>query len=379
MRIFKKPYIFIIIFIGLIFGNILITKAWCTEGPYYSVGDCNCKGSCDYNIQEGIYYGVTCYDNSGHRDLTCPLTEKGFYRGALSREWWCSDDNGCYEGGCTPYCKSACVCGCSENTCDGGICNSAVSCSSTSCSDSYRFTRETRTWQACGNCSGSEVPDSSNTTYQKDCSCQDNLDLACYPDVDDGYLTSNYDRECRPEITNSQLFDSTGIDELTIQETTEGEEFYMSLYQRFRIPGSQALLKYFATGAKTCSINCEYLSLDYIQEGIEPEYLPYPCNKDAGGNISFEQNEKYPYDARYGGSFYISPQYRGLVKYHVNCYGPEGGPECGHDEPYPALEEKTINLVLYDFTYREISPNEIINYLKNQLASVSQIIKNLAN
>ena len=329
--------------------NVLSVEALCwyisDEIPY---GDCNCVEFCVDNVP-GYSVGLYCYGDS-----TCsPLVPGKINTGPKGRFWMCLGS--CYGGG-PP----------------GGPTPSPIDCDD--CSETYRFTREH--WQAYNSCSGERV---GSTTYRKDCSCQDNLDLACYPDADDEYPTSNYDRECRPEITNSQLFDSTGFDELTIQETTEGEEFYMSLYQRFRIPGSQALLKYFATGAKTCSINCEYLSLDYIQEGIEPEYLPYPCNKDADGNISFEQNKKYPYDARYGGSFYISPQYRGLVKYHVNCYGPEGGPECGHDEPYPALEEKTINLVLYDFTYREISPNEIINYLKNQLASVSQIIKNLAN
>ena len=272
----------------------------------------------------------------------------------------CGTPPNCYNR----YCSSDCgFCGCSENTCDGGICNSAVPCSSTSCP--YRFTKETRDWQACSNCSGSEVPGSSDTTYSCDCNGCYSLTKACY---------DNCDWECRPRISNLQLFDHTGIDELTIQETTEGEEFYMSLYQRFRIPGSQASLRYNATRAKNCSLNCEYLSLDYIQEGIGPEYLPYPCNVDADGNFSFNPETAYSGER---GEFYVSPQYRGLVRYNLTCYGPEGGPGCGHDDPYTAT--KTINLVLYDFTYREISPNEIINYLKNQLASVSQIINQNLN
>jgi len=112
-------------------------------------------------------------------------------------------------------------------------------------------------------------------------------------------------------------------------------------------------------------------------KGESPKYLSHPCNTDADGNVSFIPDEKYTYDVEKGGSFLVSPKYRGLVKYNLTCYGPDGGPTCGHTDPYEATS--TINLVLYDFTYREVSPNEIINYLRNQLASISQIINQNLN
>jgi len=341
MIIFKKPYFFIIIFISLMLINVLSVEAlcWYISGEI-TYGDCGCVEFCVDNVP-GYSVGLYCYGDS-----TCsPLVPGKINTGPKGRFWMCLGS--CYGGG-PP----------------GGPTPSPIDCDD--CSETYRFTREH--WRAYGSCSGSRV--SGSTTYENDCSCQD-LSLACYPD-------DNYDALCRPSISSLRLLDHTGNKELTIRETTQGEKFYMTLYQNFRIQGSQALLQYFATRATNCSLNCEYLSLDDIQEGIEPPGdLPYSCNTDANGNVSFEQNKKYPYDPENGGSFLVSPKYRGLVRYNLTCYGPEGGPGCGHDDPYTAT--KTINLVLYDFTYREISPNEIINYLKNQLASVSQIIKNLIN
>lgn len=87
------------------------------------------------------------------------------------------------------------------------------------------------------------------------------------------------------------------------------------------------------------------ICLDYIQEGIGPEYLPYPCNVGMLMAI-FLLIQRRLFGRK--GEFYVSPQYRGLVRYNLTCYGPEGGPGCGHDDPYTAT--KTINLVLYDFT-----------------------------
>jgi len=345
MIIFKKPYFFIIIFTGLMLINVLIVEALCwnisEEIPY---GDCNCVEFCVDNVP-GYSVGLYCYG-----DPTCPPLVPGIINtGPKGRFWMCLGS--CHGGG-------------------GGGSPTIVDCDD--CSETYRFTREH--WRAYGSCSGSRV--SGSTTYEKDCSCQDNLTLACYPDANDGYPESNYDKECSPEITGLKLFDSMGNKELTIRETTQGEKFYMTLYQNFRIPNSQALLQYFATRATNCSLNCEYLSLDYIQEGTGNPTLPYSCNTKADGSVSFIPDEKYPYTIS-GGSFLVSPKYRGLVKYNLTCYGPEGGPNCGHTDPYEATS--TINLVLYDFTYREVSPNEIINYLRNQLASISQIINQNLN
>ena len=321
MIIFKKPYFFIIIFTGLMLINVLIVEALCwnisEEIPY---GDCNCVEFCVDNVP-GYSVGLYCYG-----DPTCPPRAPSINTGPKGRFWMCLGS--CYGGG-PP----------------GGPTPSPIDCDD--CSETYRFTREH--WRAYGSCSGSRV--SGSTTYENDCSCQD-LSLACYPD-------DNYDALCRPSISSLRLLDHTGNKELTIRETTQGEKFYMTLYQNFRIQGSQALLQYFATRATNCSLNCEYLSLDYIQEGTGNRTLPYSCNTKADGSVSFIPYEKYQYVPS-GGSFLVSPKYRGLVKYNLTCYGPEGGPTCGHTDPYE--DSKTINLVLYDFTYREVSPNEIINY-----------------
>jgi hypothetical protein len=235
------------------------------------------------------------------------------------------------------------------------------------CSDTYRFAK--KHWRAYSNCSGSIVPNS--TYYTRDCFCSmydnnHNL-LACYPNPNE-----NYDFQCGPEIGRFKLFDSTGSKELKKQKTAQGEEFYLVLYQRFHLPGSQATVDYTATRAVNCSLNCDYLSLDYIQQKEGSEFLDYPCNTNANGEVSFTKNALYPGDKA---SFKVSPQSRGLVKYNLTCYGPQGGPECGHptySHSYTATS--TINLVLYDYTYREISPNEIINQIGNYLASISQII-----
>jgi len=324
MTIFKKPYIFIIILIGLIFSNI--SSAGCSQtSPTITYGGCGCGQTCHWYSKYGYSTGRTCYtcDSTG----TC--CSKGHY--------WKCDYNNCTGGG-EPV---------------------IVSCKG--CSKTYRFTYEK--WKAYDSCSGSRV--SGSTSYKRDCTCsmyKNNNLLACYPN-------ENYDLQSSPLISKLELTDSTGFKEVPKQKTTKGEEFYVSLYQRFRIPGSQALIQYAATRAVNCSLNCDYLSLDYIQEGIGPEYLPYACNTDANGNVSFIEDKLYSGEKA---SFKVSPQYRGLIKYNLTCYGPEGGPKCGHTDPYK--DTKTIYLALYDYTYREVSPNEIINQIDNQLASISQII-----
>ena len=267
----------------------------------------------------------------------------------------------CEPKGCSGsyyYCEP-CSGGCGGG--GGGGDSGPVIVSCKGCSKTYRFTYEK--WKAYDSCSGSRV--SGSTSYKRDCTCsmyKNNNLLACYPN-------ENYDLQCSPLISKLELTDSTGFKEVPKQKTTKGEEFYVSLYQRFRIPGSQALIQYAATRAVNCSLNCDYLSLDYIQEGIGPEYLPYACNTDANGNVSFIEDKLYSGEKA---SFKVSPQYRGLIKYNLTCYGPEGGPKCGHTDPYK--DTKTIYLALYDYTYREVSPNEIINQIDNQLASISQII-----
>jgi len=359
MIIFKKPYVFIIIFIGIMLINVLTVVAscrsssWTYNTPY---SDCGCEEAC-YSYVSVYYTPISrCYSNRyGHWCRTEYERHEEVH----------SAGRACYGGNCYGHnygCDTSCGGGGGDGGGGGG---GPVIVPCNGCSKTYRFTKEN--WQAYDSCSGSRVPGS--TTYSNDCSCQ-NLSLACYPN-------ENYDDGlCYPSISNLQLFDSTGNKELTKRKTTQGEEFYMTLYQNFRIPGSQALIKYFATRSQSCSLNCEYLSLDYIQEGTGSPTLPYPCNTDANGNVSFILDKKYTYDTK-GGSFFVSPKYRGLVKYNLTCYGPDGGPNCGHTDPYEATS--TINLVLYDFTYREVSPNEIINYLRNQLASISQIINQNLN
>ena len=343
MTMFKKPYIFVIIFLGLIFGDILITEGTCWHGGTYPYGDCNCKEWCE-NFLNGfgeLYSnGVACYG-----DDTCPSCGPRCNTGPKGHYWVCSSPcSGAGGPGPTPTPTPIPIVDCEA------------------CSDKYRFTKEH--WRAYNDCKGSIV--SGSTYYTRDCSCSmydnnHNL-LACYPN-------ENYDSQCRPEISRFKLFDSTGSKELKKQKTAQGEEFYLVLYQRFHLPGSQATVDYTATRAVNCSLNCDYLSLDYIQQKEGSEFLNYPCNTNANGEVSFTKNALYPGDKA---SFKVSPQSRGLVKYNLTCYGPQGGPNCGHNDPYTATS--TINLVLYDYTYREISPNEIINQIGNYLASISQII-----
>ena len=348
MTMFKKPYIFVIIFLGLIFSNILITEGTCSNGLTIEFGDCNCKEWCK-NIPDvfgGFYsHGFACYG-----DDSCPSCGPVCNTGPKGHYWVCDGPcSGAGGPGPTPTPTPIPIVDCEA------------------CSDTYRFAK--KHWRAYSNCSGSIVPNS--TYYTRDCFCSmydnnHNL-LACYPNPNE-----NYDSQCGPEIGRFKLFDSTGSKELKKQKTAQGEEFYLVLYQRFHLPGSQATVDYTATRAVNCSLNCDYLSLDYIQQKEGSEFLDYPCNTNANGEVSFTKNALYPGDKA---SFKVSPQSRGLVKYNLTCYGPQGGPECGHptySHSYTATS--TINLVLYDYTYREISPNEIINQIGNYLASISQII-----
>ena len=346
MTIFKKPYIFIIIFIGLILSNVSITRSecWVVSDPIKWT-DCYCWETCNNYSSSGPSYGLACYG-----DPSCPSCGPVCHRGPWGHYWLCEGPcSGAGGPGPTPTPTPIPIVDCEA------------------CSDTYRFAK--KHWRAYSNCSGSIVPNS--TYYTRDCFCSmydnnHNL-LACYPNPNE-----NYDSQCGPEIGRFKLFDSTGSKELKKQKTAQGEEFYLVLYQRFHLPGSQATVDYTATRAVNCSLNCDYLSLDYIQQKEGSEFLDYPCNTNANGEVSFTKNALYPGDKA---SFKVSPQSRGLVKYNLTCYGPQGGPECGHptySHSYTATS--TINLVLYDYTYREISPNEIINQIGNYLASISQII-----
>ncbi|HOM68205.1 MAG TPA: hypothetical protein PLA57_00230, partial [Candidatus Paceibacterota bacterium] len=177
MTILKKPYIFIIIFIGLILNNVLIVEAVCIKSYTKNFGYCHIEN---------------CYNQSG-KVLTCVYGKCEWFDYDSRGYMYCYGDPSCRPA--SPYQNSGPKCDYTycQGTCVGGGPPGGptpiVDCEA--CSDTYRFAK--KHWRAYSNCSGSIVPNS--TYYTRDCSCSmydnnDNL-LACYPN-------ENYDSQCRP-------------------------------------------------------------------------------------------------------------------------------------------------------------------------------------